>query len=254
VTQPALLRRIADTWRRGGVRGLLLAALRRTVYGHVVLIERDLRADVPLLRSEPPIDEVRRLRPEEVPAYARSRPKPAEELVRRMERGSGCHAAWHAGEIVSATWWHPGEAWIEDLGRRFLLRASEVYLYDAWTLPELRGRNITPVRSAHTLRALREQGFVRAIAFLLPENGPVQKAVKKVGWRRFGMAGFVRIGPVRIEFVRALGRIQWRVRARRNGAAPGEPPIEAGLLLSPVEPGLSHVRERGSESFARGVN
>ena len=155
-----------------------------------------------------------------------------------MERGSGCHAAWHAGEIVSATWWHPGEAWIEDLDRRFLLGAGDVYLYDTWTIPRLRGCNITPARSFLTMRELRGQGFQRVVAFVLPENRPVHRvALEKLGWRPFGTAGFVRIGPVRIEFVRALGRTRWRVRARRNRAAPGEPPPEAGLSLSPVEPG-----------------
>ena len=153
-----------------------------------------------------------------------------------MERGSGSHAAWHAGEIVSATWWHPGEAWIEDLDRRFQLRAGEVYFYDAWTLPRLRGRNITPARSALTLRALREQGFERAIAFVLPENHPIHKAVEKVGWRRFGAAGFVRIGPASVEFLRVRGRTQWRTRRRPARAAGKPPPAEPGFALSPVEP------------------
>jgi hypothetical protein len=229
---PSLLRRLAGAWRRGGARGVLLATLGRTVYRHVVLIERDLREDMPLLRSDPPI-EVRRLRPADVSAYARSNPKSPEELLRRMERGSRCHAAWHAGEIVSAAWWHPGEAWIEDLDRRFLLRAEEVYLYDAWTVPRLRGRNITPARSVLTLRHLHEQGFLRAVAFVLPENRPIHRAaLEKVGWRRFGTAGFVRIGPAGIEFVRARGRAQWRARGRRSASVSGEPPpAERGLLL-----------------------
>jgi RimJ/RimL family protein N-acetyltransferase len=209
-----------------------------------VLIENDLREDKPLLRSDPPI-EVRRLRREDVSAYVRSHPNSPEELIRRLERGSQCHAAWHDGEIVSATWWHPGEAWIEDLDRRFLLRAGEVYFYDAWTVPRLRGRNITPARSVLTLRALREQGFMRAVAFFLPENRPIHRAAEKVGWQRFGAAGFGRIGPARIEFVHALGRTRWRARGRRAAAAPGElPPAEPGLLLSRVEHGVSHDRGR----------
>ncbi len=172
-----------------------------------------------------------------------------------MERGSGCHAAWHAGEIVSATWWHPGEASIEDLDRRFLLGTDEVYFYDAWTVPRLRGRSITPARSSLTLRALRAQGFARAIAFLLPENRPVHKAVEKVGWRRFGTAGFVQIGPARIEFVRALGRTSWRPRWRRPGTVPGEPPpAESGSSLSRVEPGRSHGQPRGPKSFAQSAD
>jgi hypothetical protein len=219
------------------------------VYGHVVLIERDLREDMPPPRSDLPI-EVRGLRSEDVSAYARSHPNPPEEFLRRMERGSHCHAAWHAGEIVSATWWHPGEAWIEDLDRRFRLRAGEVYFYDAWTLPRLRGRNITPVRSGLTLRALGEQGFVRAIAFVLPENRPIHKAVEKVGWRRFGTAGFVGIGPARIEFVRALGRTWWRARGRRTEAGGEPPPAEPGFALSRAERGECFERGRGPESFA----
>src|SRR5919197_1596132 len=110
----SLLRRLADKGRREGPRGLLLGSLGRTMYRHVVLSEADFREDTPARRCAPPI-EVRRLRREEVAAYARSRPKSPEELIQRMERGSECYAAWHAGEIVSAAWWHPGEAWMEEL-------------------------------------------------------------------------------------------------------------------------------------------
>src|SRR5947208_1929990 len=176
---PSLVSRLAYKWRREGVRGLALAALGRTVYRHLVLSETDLR-DIPLPRCELAI-EVRRLRPEDVPAYFRSRSNSPEEILRRMERGSECYAAWHAGEIVSAAWWHPGEAWIEELDRRFLLRPDELYCYDGWTIPRLRGRNLTPARAVLTMRMLREQDFVHAVTVSLPENRPIHRAWRKMG-------------------------------------------------------------------------
>ena len=147
-----------------------------------------------------------------------------------MERGSECYAAWHAGEIVSAAWWHPGEAWMEELDRRFLLRRDETYAYDGWTVPRLRGHNITPARAVLTMRMLREQGVRGAVMFSLPENRSIRRAWKKMGWRPFGVAGFLRMGPIRLEFVRVRGHTRWRLRRRRPASARSQPP--------PAEPDL----------------
>jgi hypothetical protein len=73
-----------------------------------------------------------------------------------------------------------------------------------------------------------------------------------VGWQRFGTAGFARIGPARIEFVRALGRTRWRARWRRLAVPRREPPpAEPRFLLSRVDDVGNGDGGSGPESLAR---
>jgi hypothetical protein len=223
------------TWRHNGPASLAFAVLRHTVYCQIALIEKDLspaRTDVP---SQ--IDlEVTRLTLDDVPAYCRYRPETSpEEVTHRLERGSLCYVSWQRERIVSCAWYHPREAWIEDIDRRFELPPDYVYLYDGHTSPELRGRSISSGRAAITWADLRRQGFRRGVAFIAAGNRSSERASRKAGWRPFGMAGYARLGPWRLDFIRSRGRrTRWRVRRgpRPAGRRRELPPLEpAGALL-----------------------
>ena len=219
--------RLRRAWRRGGVRGVSLAALGRTFYRHVVLIQRDLRPGDPRADCDLPI-RVAPLEFRDLQAYSTLRPGKAADAARRIERGSVCYAAWHGDRIASVAWWHPGEAWIEDIDRSFALHSDEVYAYDAYTAPDLRGQGVAPARAAVTHAALRNRGFSRVVAFVVPENGPGLRSVTKSGWRRLGRAGYLSVGRWRIEFVRTtegadLRARRWRPQTERDRPPPTEP-------------------------------
>jgi hypothetical protein len=227
--------RVRSVLQRGGLAGLAFAALRHTVYCQVDLIEKDL-ADDPGAESSDAHFEVTRLSRENAGAYSRYRPDTSpEEVVRRLERGSLCYVGWDRGRIISAAWYHPGEAWIEDLDRRFELPTDVVYAFDGHTSPELRGHRISAARASATWKELEEQGFRKGIAFVLAGNRSGDRARLRSGWRRFGRAGYARLGPWRIDFIRTRGgptRWRWRRHrseaVRRNELPPREP---AGILL-----------------------
>lgn len=206
--------------RRNGPAGLALAVLRPTVYCRVDLIEKDLARGVPEVPSRIEL-EVTRLTPEDVEAYCRYRPETSpQDVARRLERGSFCYATWDDGRITSVAWYHPGEAWIEDIDRRFDLPADAVYVFDGHTAPELRGRSLSAARAAVTWAQLRENGFRRGFAFVPAGNRSGDRARRKAGWRRFGVAGYVRAGPRRLEFLRTRrSRTRWRWRPHRALAA-----------------------------------
>jgi hypothetical protein len=212
-----------------------MAVLRHTVYQRVDLIEHELTDEIPVVRSELPF-QVTRLGREDIDAYCRYRPGTSPgEIVRRLERGSVCYVAWHSGRIVSGAWYHAGEAWIEDVDRRFELTADTVYSYDAHTVPELRGRRVTPARSSIALADLRDSGFRRGVAFVLPGNRAGDRSRVRSGWRRFGVAGYLHLGLARIEFVRTRGRqAQWRLRWLLSRAPRRSqlPPLESGAPLT----------------------
>jgi hypothetical protein len=235
VARESLIRRAARVLRRDGPGALVLAVLRHTVYQRVNLIEHELTGEIPVVRCEVPF-QVRRLAARTSTPTANSDPgsSPA-EIEHRLERGSVCYVAWHAGRIVSGAWYHAGEAWIEDVDRRFDLGADTVYSYDAHTVPELRGRRVTPARSSIALADLRDSGFRRGVAFVVPGNRAGDRSRVRSGRRRFGVAGYLHLGLARIEFVRTRGRqAQWHLRWLLS---PGDrrrepPPLESGAPLT----------------------
>jgi RimJ/RimL family protein N-acetyltransferase len=204
--------------------------LGRTVLKRLILIERDLSQPVEPIPCD--LDfRMALLGPEEIDTYLAYRPERTRgELTQRFERGSVCFVAWIDGRIVSDAWYQRGEAWIEDIGRRFALERDKAYAYDAHTVPPLRGQSVAPARAALALDYLRQDGVRRAVAFVLPENGPARRSPVKSGWTPFGTAGFVRLGLARVEFVNtdARGR-HWAVR---RGGAPRDsmPALEPGGL------------------------
>ena len=234
--------RARRTLRHNGFAGVAFAILRHAVYCRITLIEKDLAHPMPDVRSRMDV-EVAQLTSDDVPAYCRYRPEtPPEEVMRRLERGSLCYVARVRERIVSCGWYHPREAWIEDLDRRFELPPDCVYLYDGHTSPELRGRGISWARATATWADLRRQGFRRGVAFVVAGNRSSDRASAKAGWRRFGVAGQVRLGPWRLEFVRSRGRhMLWRIRRTRPSAAKrGElPPLEPAEALLGQPAGLS---------------
>ena len=228
------MRRAVRVLRRDGPGGLALAALRHTVYRRVTLIERDLTDQIPIVRSEVPF-QVMRLGREDIDAYRHYRSTiSASEIVRRLDRGSLCYVAWHAGRIISAAWYQPGEAWIEDIDRRFALPPNTVYAYDAHTVSELRGLRVAPGRASAAQAQLRDSGFRRGIAYVLGGYRPGERSRLRSGWRRFGVAGYLNLGVARIDFVRARRNpLQWRLRRRRSRGhpRPEPPPLEPTTSL-----------------------
>jgi hypothetical protein len=242
LTRETLVGRASRVLRRNGPAGLAFAALRPTVYYRVNLIEKGLPRPSSDVLSQAAL-EVTRLTPEDVGAYCRYRPESSpQDVARRLERGSLCYVSWKQGRIVSCGWYHPREAWIEDLDRRFELPPDCVYLYDGHTSPELRGRGISSARATATWADLRRQGFRRGVAFVVAGNRSSDRASAKAGWRRFGVAGYARLGPWRLEFIRSRGRhTLWRIRRTRPSAAKrGElPPLEPAEALLGQPAGLS---------------
>jgi hypothetical protein len=212
-----------------------LTMLRHTVYRHVTLIERELTDEAPVEPSEVAF-QVRLLAREDIDAYCRYRPSTSpREVACRLERGSFCYVAWHGDRIISAAWYQPGEAWIEDIDRRFELPPDTVYAFDGHTAPELRGRRVAPARASIAASRLRDSGFRRGVAFVLAGNRSGHRSRVRSRWRRFGVAGYLNLGPVRVEFVRTRGRrTQWRLRRHRSRAAGRRqpPPLEPGAVLT----------------------
>jgi GNAT superfamily N-acetyltransferase len=181
-------------WFRG------LARLR--LYRALVLTERRLAEPLPDLPVPAGLT-VRRLTPDDVTAYAAFRPEQGRsECDRRLAEGQWCFATWRGAEIVSAAWGVGLWARIEYLEWKIQLGPDEVYSYDLYTAPDLRGSGLTAATRVPHLRYLREQGYRRALATLGPQNRPAATLQDAIGFRAIGWIGYVGLGPWRRSFCR----------------------------------------------------
>ncbi|HEX4838516.1 MAG TPA: hypothetical protein VFV03_08350, partial [Solirubrobacteraceae bacterium] len=171
---------------------------------HVVLFEYDLAAVAAKPTPELPAT-MRRLSPEDVPAYVAYRDTEPDDIYKRLASGHVCLASWWEGKIVGNVWAQPGSVWIENLDRRLELPPDAVYFYDAWTVPQMRGRGLALVRAVVAAKELQGNGYSRGVAFVLPENKAALNAPVMLDYRRAGIAGYVRLGPWRWHFVRGPG-------------------------------------------------
>ena len=154
----------------------------------------------------------------EIDEYIAFRKGADPEIVRRrIAAGNSCFVARTEGRIISARWAATGTAQCDYLFREVPLGSDEVYLYDAFTLPEWRGKGIFPALTSEMHRHYRAAGKKRSICFTGPENFPAMAA--DTGYRGIGIIGYVGMGPLRRHFFRVRG----------GERAPGE--HESSLLV-----------------------
>ena len=131
-------------------------------------------------------------------------------LRERLAKGHICIALKHAGRVVAYTWADTTE--INDASCRTKLGPDEVYLYDAFTSPEYRGRGLAPlmrVRSYEALRALGRNTFLSISDYF---NTPALKFKRKLGARVVRVCIGLRLGRKRLGV--------WTIRTYPHGARP----------------------------------
>jgi GNAT superfamily N-acetyltransferase len=209
---PRLLRRSAEVLRWEGIRGLAYKALGKTIYRHVVLLELDLERFDADPRARTPI-EVRRLGEQDLAPYLALLANEREDEIRqRWTAGHIGFAAWQEERLVSASWFSPRDGWIPEIQHRLELKRGQIYGYGSYTAPDFRGKNIAPARTAGAYRRLRADGYESVVVFVLPENRSNFRVTSKLGFRRVGVAGVVRLGLFCVRFIRAYGgSTRWRI-------------------------------------------
>lgn len=232
---PAQLWRLSRaTLAEGGARALLsstLAALgvrRLTVYR--ISPERAEARSAPV-----PGVTVSALSEPQVAAYLELRPDtPGSEVVRRLQAGALCIAAWRDGRLVAARWLEADRPDIEYLGVAVGLCPGVWYAYDAFTQPAERRRGVSALVTATLMQRAVSLGATSVINAVLPENRGGRGLARRRS-QRLGLLGSLRVGSWRLVgsslpagYVAVVGPF---VGARR-GLEQGDPvePVDGGPL------------------------
>ncbi len=110
----------------------------------------------------------------------------------RFNQGEVCGVAWFNSAVVSYCWVAFQQAEVGEVNRIIKLRSNELYLYEAFTLPDYRGRGLFPALLTAILSFARSQGYSRALIFSLSKNRPSLRGIEKAGFSLFQSIHFLK--------------------------------------------------------------
>jgi ribosomal protein S18 acetylase RimI-like enzyme len=122
----------------------------------------------------------------------------------RLDRGEQFWTAQQETRIVSYCWATYDAVEIGEIRCVVRPRPDEVYLYDAFTFAEYRGRNLYPALLHRILTQSRDAGTRRALIFVMSDNVASIRGVQK--------AGFVEFQRVTYASVLGFGRYTYQPR------------------------------------------
>jgi GNAT superfamily N-acetyltransferase len=197
-----MLKRAIEILKEEGIRSFWFQLLGKIGYRRLLLRERLLEEPIPEVKPNLPVT-IELLKKTELDEYLKFRIRVDPSLIMDwLNAGHCCFVARYKGQIISACWAATHRAWIYFLAREIRLAPDEVYIYDAFTKSDFRGQSIFPAILAEMVRYFRAAGYRQMTIGVVPENKPSLWAMRKVGFRHFGIVGYIKIGPWRRDFYR----------------------------------------------------
>ena len=125
----------------------------------------------------------RRLTAELVPALVSTMARDTSaELLKRIDTGRRCYAAWVGDQLASYGWVSFDEEYIGELNLRIRLLPGEVYIWDCATVPAYRRNRLYSALLSHMIGELRTEEFCRAWIGADMDNLPSQKGIARAGF------------------------------------------------------------------------
>jgi GNAT superfamily N-acetyltransferase len=195
----SLRRRLAtarETYRTGGVSAVVLKVLLLLGYHRVILYEVVLNPVPPPIAARVPVDfEFIGGDGLDEMAVFRSDLR-REELEKRFDRGERCLVARYQGRIVCSCWVHTHNVPFAELGYELVVPPNGVYVGDSFTVPDMRGKAISPALSRELRIRLAAEGVERWVAYVLGGNVLGVINAERAGSTETGRVAALKIGPL----------------------------------------------------------
>jgi GNAT superfamily N-acetyltransferase len=128
----------------------------------------------------------------------------ATTVRRRLEAGHWYATAHFEGRLVYVRWIGIGDSYEYYIGCNFNMSPEEVYAYDLFVAPDLRGQNIATSVANQVYQYLHGAGYRRMITTIIPETKASLRVSEKLGNIIIGKAGYYKLGPWKKIFCRTV--------------------------------------------------
>jgi RimJ/RimL family protein N-acetyltransferase len=139
------------------------------------------------------------------------------EAERRIREGQAVAVVRQGGDVVAYCWLTRAPEWVAEIGRRVVPGPDEVYLYDAFTVPEWRGRRLFPAMLGALVAYARTLGKRRALIFVLSGNRASRRAIERGGFELFLAVSRLRLVGFRMLWFRGPRAARQRVTLVASG-------------------------------------
>jgi hypothetical protein len=263
---------VKETWIGGAVRaweegGAPLVAMRslnhlaahRIKFGSVTFFRRDLVEDPPESAAGMDITIYRAASLMDAPLVLQGcdPARPPAVVLERLRRGDVCFLAVDvAGRAVHSDWATTVRGHVPELEMDVLPQRGEVYLYDAFSPPEVRGRRLFGVVLDSMFRSLRAAGFSTAYSYVRGDQ-PVGIVSAHKRLRPVGTLWYARLAGRRPFVVGRRGPdMPCLVRSDDTDHKGGGDTFGAHPLVvdgaAPVQPVAALARAAGTQPCASG--
>ena len=130
-----------------------------------------------------------------------------EEICRRLSTGDRCFVGEVDGRIVHGSWFASSNARICFLDLELPLEPGELYLYQSFTPPEMRGRGFATATLASALEMVRKEGFRRVVCCIQLDRAIAYPPPLRTGFVPSALISSVWLGPGRWVFHRPTHRL-----------------------------------------------
>lgn len=130
-----------------------------------------------------------------------------EEICRRLSAGDRCFIGEMDGRIVHSFWAATSNARIDFLNLGLPLKPGELYLYQSFTPPEIRGRGFATATLASALEIMRREGVKRVLCCIQLDRAMGYPPFLRTGFVPSALLSSVWLGPWRWVFHRPTRRL-----------------------------------------------
>ena len=118
------------------------------------------------------------------------------QFLKRLRRGVICIAVFDGEKIIYYTWIDFKRANLEGT-TLWQLSENEVFFFNSYTLPSYRNIGIHTAMCVERIKIAKDRGYDLAIISVSAKNRFAQKALRRVGFRRYRIITFLKILGVR---------------------------------------------------------
>jgi len=104
-------------------------------------------------------------------------------IKERISRGDNIFMAFTNGEPIAYLFATTKDIWVDEIKDWLIISPDEVYLYDALTFPEYRGKMIYPTLIQHVAEYYKELCFKNALIFTKSDNRSSIEGIENVNFK-----------------------------------------------------------------------
>lgn len=221
---------VLDTFRmeglKNGARKVYNRLSRKPMYRELLVLVRPFTEDMPVVKPKLPVT-IEELQPPDFDEVIALRPYLTHKVIQlRLDAGHRFYVAKLDGKIVHVLLVGIDKAYIGYLEIAFPLSPREVYLGEAYTIPQYRGNHISSGITTMVNKRMSTRGYQRAVLFVHPSNTPPLRAHRRMRSKIRGRIGFYELLGIRRYFYWARGGgldcLNNRFLARMEDLVPAE--------------------------------